>query len=110
MPIAPFQAHILPVTSSEPVRLASEQLYDELCQRDVEVLLDDRNERGGVKFNDADMIGTPYHIIIGDKGLAKNTLEIKDRKTGEKVLLPPNQVADWIQDAVQLQLRHAQIS
>ena len=100
MPIAPFQAQILPVTSSEAVHLASEQLYDELSQQNIEVLLDDRNERGGVKFNDADMIGTPYHIIIGDKGLANNTLEIKDRKTGEKVLLPPNQVADWIKDAV----------
>jgi len=100
MPIAPFQAQILPVTSSEAVRLASEQLYNELGQQNIEVLLDDRNERGGVKFNDADMIGTPYHIIIGDKGLANNTLEIKDRKTGEKVLLPPNQVADWIKAAI----------
>jgi prolyl-tRNA synthetase len=104
MPIAPFQVQILPVTSSEPVRLASEQLYAELNQHQIEVLLDDRNERGGVKFNDADMIGTPYHVIIGDKGLANNTLEIKDRKTGEKVLLPPNQVADWIKDAVMQQL------
>jgi prolyl-tRNA synthetase len=107
MPIAPFQAQILPVTSSEAVRLASEQLYNELGQQNIEVLLDDRNERGGVKFNDADMIGTPYHIIIGDKGLANNTLEIKDRKTGEKVLLPPNQVADWIKAAVTQNL-HAQ--
>jgi prolyl-tRNA synthetase len=104
MPIAPFQVQILPVTSSEPVRLASEQLYAELNQHQIEVLLDDRNERGGVKFNDADMIGTPYHVIIGDKGLANDTLEIKDRKTGEKVLLPPNQVADWIKDAVMQQL------
>ena len=107
MPIAPFQAQILPVTSSEAVRLASEQLYNELGQQNIEVLLDDRNERGGVKFNDADMIGTPYHIIIGDKGLANNTLEIKDRKTGEKVLLPPNQIADWIKAAVTQNL-HAQ--
>ena len=106
-PIAPFQAQILPVTSSEAVRLASEQLYNELGQQNIEVLLDDRNERGGVKFNDADIIGTPYHIIIGDKGLANNTLEIKDRKTGEKVLLPPNQIADWIKAAVTQNL-HAQ--
>ena len=105
MPIAPFQAHILPVTSSETVRLASEQIYKELTQKHIEVLLDDRNERGGVKFNDADMIGTPYHIIIGDKGLTNNTLEIKDRKTGEKILLPPNQVADWIQNAISQQLQ-----
>jgi prolyl-tRNA synthetase len=105
MPIAPFQAQILPVTSSEAVRLASEHLYNELIQQNIEVLLDDRNERGGVKFNDADMIGTPYHIIIGDKGLASNTIEIKDRKTGEKVLLPPNQAANWIMDAVTQQLK-----
>lgn len=105
MPIAPFQAQILPVTSSEAVRLASEHLYNELIQQNIEVLLDDRNERGGVKFNDADMIGTPYHIIIGDKGLASNTIEIKDRKTGEKVLLPPNQAANWILDAVTQQLK-----
>ena len=77
MPIAPFQAQILPVTRSEAVHLASEQLYHELRQQNIDILLDDRNERGGVKFNDADMIGTPYHIIIGDKGLAKNTIEIK---------------------------------
>ncbi len=104
MPIAPFQVQILPVTSSEAVRLASEQLYEELNQQQIEVLLDDRNERGGVKFNDADIIGTPFHIIIGDKGLANQALEIKDRKTGEKVLLPPNQVADWIRKAVTQQL------
>ena len=105
MPIAPFQAQILPVTNSEATRVGAEQLYNELLQHQIEVLLDDRNERGGVKFNDADLIGTPYHIIIGDKGLAKNSIEIKDRKTGEKVLLPLNQVADWIKKAVALQLQ-----
>ncbi len=105
MPIAPFQAQILTVTSSEATRVGSEQLYNELLQHQIEVLLDDRNERGGVKFNDADLIGTPYHIIIGDKGLANNSIEIKDRKTGEKVLLPLNQVADWIKKAVAQQLQ-----
>ena len=104
MPIAPFQAQILPVTSSEAVRQASEKIYAELNQQNIEVLLDDRNERGGVKFNDADMIGTPYHIIVGDKGLANNTLEIKDRKSGEKVHLPPDQVTDWIKEAIARQL------
>ena len=104
IPIAPFHAHILPVTNSEAVRQTSEQLYQELHQEKVEVLLDDRSERGGVKFNDADMIGTPFHIIIGDKGLAKNTIEIKNRKTGEKINLEPRQVSTWIKDAVTHQL------
>ena len=106
MPIAPFQAQILPVTNSDAVRVASEQLYKELGKHNLEVLLDDRNERGGVKFKDADMIGIPYHIIIGDKGLANNTIEIKDRKTGEKVLLSPDQVTDWIKNRVTEQLRY----
>ncbi len=105
MPIAPFQAHILPVTNSDAVRRTSEQLYKELTQEMIEVLLDDRNERGGVKFKDADMIGSPYHIVIGDKGLANNTLEIKERKTGEKTLLPLHQVKDWIKNAVTAQLK-----
>ena len=105
MPIAPFHVQILPVTSSDAVRQASEQIYQELGQENIEVLLDDRNERGGVKFNDADMIGTPYHIIIGDKSLANNTIEVKDRKTGEKIHLPPSEVTSWIKDTVTRKLK-----
>ncbi|MEE8125969.1 MAG: proline--tRNA ligase [Nitrospirales bacterium] len=104
MPIAPFHAQILPVTSSEGVRQTANQLYEELGQYGLEVLLDDREERGGVKFNDADLIGTPYHIIIGDKGLAKNSVEIKNRTTGEKIHIPPSQVCEWINQAVTTKL------
>jgi prolyl-tRNA synthetase len=104
MPIAPFQAQILPVTTSDEVRKASDQLYTNLCQNGIEVLLDDREERGGVKFNDADLIGIPFHIIIGDKGLAQNAIEIKDRKSGEKFHVPPEQVCEWITDLVKKRL------
>jgi len=104
MPIAPFHAQILPVTSSDDVRKASNQIYTSLCQNGIEVLLDDREERGGVKFNDADLIGIPFHIIVGDKGLAQNTIEIKDRKTGEKFHVPREQVCDWITDIVKKRL------
>jgi prolyl-tRNA synthetase len=104
MPIAPFHAQILPVTSSDDVRNASNQIYTSLCQNGIEVLLDDREERGGVKFNDADLIGIPFHIIVGDKGLAQNTLEIKDRKTGEKFHVPREQVCDWITGIVKKRL------
>lgn len=100
LPIAPFHAHILSVTSSENVRTTADAVYAELCHQGVEVLLDDREERGGVKFNDADLIGTPFHIIIGDKGLAQNTVEIKNRNTGEKIHLPREQVCQWMSDAV----------
>jgi prolyl-tRNA synthetase len=104
MPIAPFHAQILPVTSSEGVRTASKQIYKDLCHNGIEVLLDDREERGGVKFNDADLIGIPFHIIVGDKGLAQNTLEIKDSKTGEKFHIPCEQVCEWITDTVKRRL------
>lgn len=104
MPIAPFQVHILSVTASENVRQASEQLYQDLSQNGIEVLLDDREERGGVKFNDADLLGIPFHIILGDKGLAQNTIEIKDRKTGEKHHISREKACEWITAAVKAKL------
>jgi prolyl-tRNA synthetase len=104
MPIAPFQAQILPVTTSDEVRKASDQMYSTLGQNGIEVLLDDREERGGVKFNDADLIGIPFHIIVGDKGLAQNTIEIKDRKSGEKFHVPREQVCERITDLVKKRL------
>jgi len=104
MPIAPFHVQILSVTSSEKVRKASDQIYQDLCHNGIEALLDDREERGGVKFNDADLIGTPFHVIVGDKGLAQNTIEIKNRKTGEKSQVPPEQICEWITDTVKKRL------
>ncbi|MDH5296131.1 MAG: His/Gly/Thr/Pro-type tRNA ligase C-terminal domain-containing protein, partial [Nitrospirota bacterium] len=104
IPIAPFHVQILSVTASEEVRKASDHLYNDLCRKGIEVLLDDREERGGVKFNDADLIGTPFHVIVGDKGLAQNTIEIKDRKTGEKSHIPLEQVCEWITNTVKKRL------
>lgn len=104
LPIAPFHAHILPVTTSEEVRKATDQLYQDLSKNGIEVLLDDREERGGVKFNDADLIGIPFHVVVGDKGLAQNTMEIKDRKTGEKFHIRREQVSEWIVDTVKKSL------
>jgi prolyl-tRNA synthetase len=58
----------------------------------LEVLWDDRDERAGVKFNDADLIGAPYQVIVGDKGLAEGLLEVKTRKTGVKTKIPPAEI------------------
>jgi len=55
-------------------------------------LWDDRDERAGVKFNDADLIGAPYHLVIGEKGLAQGTVELKERKTGEVKRIAPDAV------------------
>lgn len=64
-----------------------EQLYDILKKMNMDVLLDDREERPGIKFKDADLIGAPIQLVLGMKGLSKGVIEAKDRRTGEKVEL-----------------------
>ncbi|MEW6544374.1 MAG: proline--tRNA ligase [Nitrospirota bacterium] len=92
VPIAPFHVHLLPLSRSAAVTDTAASLYDALTGTGVEVLWDDRDERAGVKFNDADLIGSPYQLVIGDKGLAQGTVELKRRKTGETTKLPPDKV------------------
>lgn len=79
--IAPFSVVIVPIgyDRSEAVRAAADQLYDALNAADVEVLLDDRGQRPGVMFADADLIGIPHRIVIGDKSLALQQFEYKRR-------------------------------
>ncbi len=91
-PIAPFHVHLLPLGQSAAVAATTSSLYEHLHAAGLEVLWDDRDDRAGVKFNDADLIGAPYQIVIGDKGLADGTVEMKIRKTGEKIKLPPAEV------------------
>ena len=69
---------------------AAARLYTELTAADIDVLWDDRADRAGVKFNDADLIGAPFQIVIGDKGLADGVVEIKIRRTGIKSRIAPD--------------------
>ncbi len=98
VPIAPFHVHVLPVTASEQVVQTAGTLYDSCLEAGVEVLWDDRDERAGVKFNDADLIGAPFHLTIGDRGLARGVVELKRRDTGEVLQLPPGDVIPHVQD------------
>jgi prolyl-tRNA synthetase len=89
LPIAPFHCIISALNIKEdPVREASELIYRQLAEAGVEVLLDDRDERPGFKFKDADLIGIPLRIVVGSKNLAEGKVELKDRKSGEVLLLP----------------------
>ncbi len=97
VPIAPFHVHLLPVTASERVIKTVELLYDSMIEAGLEVLWDDRDERAGVKFNDADLIGAPFHLTIGDRGLDQGTIEFKQRRTGEVVHLRPTDVLPHVQ-------------
>lgn len=103
VPIAPFHVTLLPLSQSQPVTQLAETLYATLQDAGIEVLWDDRDERAGVKFNDADLIGAPYHLVIGDKGLAQGQVELKLRQTGETTKITPDQVlatlSSWLSTA-----------
>lgn len=91
-PIAPFHVHLLPLGQSEAVTAAARSLYDSLTEAGIEVLWDDRDERAGVKFNDADLIGAPYQVVVGDKGLSQGAVELKTRRDGTIDKLQPEAV------------------
>ena len=80
-PLAPFQVHIIALNlqKSEAVQLAAEDLYAKCLDQGLEVLFDDRNERPGVKFAEADLIGIPHRVVIGERGLKNGVVEYKKR-------------------------------
>ena len=101
MPIAPFQVILLPVNiKSELLRNKADQLYQALTQEGIEVLYDDREESPGVKFKDADLIGIPLRITLGEKNLKKGLVEIKKRKTGEVVLIKEDETLSKIKEMI----------
>jgi prolyl-tRNA synthetase len=97
MPIAPFQVLVTTVNPKEDeVRLGAERLYEELLDLGIEVLLDDRDERPGSKFKDADLIGIPLRVTVGSRGLKDGALELQQRATGERSMLSVDQAAPLI--------------
>ena len=79
-PLAPVAAHIVPINWNDPeIRRTAENLYTQFRAAGVEVLLDDRDERPGVKFKDADLLGIPVRVTIGAKTLARGMVEVKGR-------------------------------
>ncbi len=88
-PIAPFEVALLNLTPKDEAASAkADEIYAALAKAGVETLLDDRDERPGVKFKDADLMGFPMQLTLGGKGLARGIVETKDRRTGEKGELP----------------------
>ena len=92
--IAPFQVHLLVVNAKEPKMAGlAEQVYADLTGAGVEVLYDDRDERPGVKFKDADLLGLPVRVTVGTKAVKEGVVEIRRRRTGEEVAVRPGEVA-----------------
>jgi prolyl-tRNA synthetase len=85
-PIAPFRVEIVPINmAQDSQREVALDIYEKMQKKKMEVLLDDRDERVGVKFNDADLIGLPLRINIGEKSLKQGNVEIRIRKTKEVI-------------------------
>ncbi len=94
--LTPFHVHILGLAydKSEQVQKVCNELKDQLEELGLEILLDDRKERPGFKFKDADLIGIPVQVVIGDRGLEENKVELKFRKTGEKIEISPSNIIE----------------
>jgi prolyl-tRNA synthetase len=95
--IAPFTVVVTPVNYSDgALRQAAEQIYQACLDLGMDALLDDRDERPGVKFKDADLIGIPYRVTVGKK-LGQGIVEVVDRRTRESADVPVDDVANYIQ-------------
>lgn len=100
--IAPYHVVIVPVSMKDPVQAeAAQKLYNELVAAGIETVLDDRDERPGVKFKDADLIGFPIRVTVGPKSLEKGELEIVIRRTKEVRSLPVDQVLAAIREIME---------
>ncbi len=102
MSTAPFQAVIIPVKYEGVMQKIADELYEELKQNGIEVLLDDRKERTGVKFKDMDLIGIPIRLVVGEKNLPK--IEFKLRKSKDSVLIEKEEACGLVVNTVKAEL------
>jgi prolyl-tRNA synthetase len=102
MPLAPYHVIITPVNVNEKdVMYAAENLYNSMLDEGIEVIFDDRDERAGVKFKDAELIGIPLRVTIGRKNLSQGNVELKVRKTGENQLCPLQDITQKVKQIIE---------
>jgi prolyl-tRNA synthetase len=105
MSLAPYQVELLTLQAKDAdVVAAAERLYEELLAAGVEVLFDDRDERPGAKFKDADLVGIPLRVAVGKKSLADGKVEVKHRRDKEATLVPAAEAAATIAGRVRDEL------
>ncbi len=106
--IAPFQVVLCPMgyDRSDMVREASDMLYQELAVAGIEVILDDRGERPGAMFADWELIGVPYRVVIGERGLKEGQLEFQARTDTEATQVPVAEVSNKVIASIQAKLAH----
>ncbi len=106
MTIAPFHVVVIPVSSKDNDQMeAAEKIYQELNKHGLQVIMDDRDERAGVKFKDADLVGYPLQIVVGRKTIGEGTVDLKVRKTKEEKTLNIEHAAEFINNLVQNEIK-----
>jgi prolyl-tRNA synthetase len=99
--VAPFSAVVTVAQSEDPESAkAGESVYEQLAAAAIEVVIDDRAERAGVKFRDAELTGIPFRVTVGKRGLADSTVEVTERATGETVKVPIGDVVAHLRGAL----------
>ncbi|MEI8389672.1 MAG: proline--tRNA ligase [bacterium] len=100
MAIAPYHVIIVPVNINDTLQMeTAEAFYKELTEKNIEVIIDDRSERAGVKFKDADLIGIPVRITVG-KTITEGNVEIKIRSTGEMTIVPKDEAVNKVLELI----------
>ena len=100
MSVAPFKVEIVPVNVSDEVQMnMANELYNTLTAKGIDVLMDDRDERAGVKFKDADLMGAPIRITVG-KGAKDGLVEYKLRSGGDSVNMTPDEALAKVYELV----------
>jgi prolyl-tRNA synthetase len=106
VPLAPYEVSLLSLQPGDAqVAALSDRLHDELEKAGIEVLYDDRDERPGVKFKDADLIGIPYRIAIGKKGVAEGAVELKARRSPEVTRVKIDEVVRTVVERIERERR-----
>ncbi|MBL7212902.1 MAG: proline--tRNA ligase [Desulfobacteraceae bacterium] len=101
IPVSPFEVTILPLQMHDAAVVdAAEKIYKELIAHHIDVLLDDRDERAGVKFKDADLVGIPVRVTVGSRGAKEGQVEIKLRSQPESINVPIGEASAFVRDKV----------
>jgi len=98
--IAPYAAVVTPIKYDGEVKAAADRIYEQLNTAGIDTLLDDRDARPGFKFADADLIGFPVRINVGDRGLKEGKVELKRRKSAEPEMVGVDRVVEAVRDAL----------
>lgn len=98
--VAPYQVHLMHVGKGDDVRDAAEKLYTDLTRAGFEVLYDDRELSAGVKFKDADLIGVPWRVAVGGRGLAEGNVEVKRRSESERINVPLGELVAFLDEKI----------